>query len=250
MTPIQPSNAWLKSLDSAITKFYWKNKTPRIKLSTLQKPKSLGGLDAPNFTPYCLANHLQYIHRWTHPNQSDITWLDLEQNLYGNFQIADLPFFTQTIKKHSCFKSPTISSSLTAWWKFHNITNTKLSHLKLTPIWNNPDFTCNNKKLNFNSWKSNRITHLQHMFVEGNFSTFEDLVQKFGITDKQFLQYLQLKSSIKSSIKLTTNTPTVNLELTPTISQIICYDTIYKSGEEDSSAVKRWFINKIKQNTK
>jgi len=149
MTPIQPSTAWLKSLDSAITKFYWKNKTPRIKLSTLQKPKSLGGLDAPNFTPYCLANHLQYIHRWTHPNQSDITWLDLEQNLYGNFQIADLPFFTQTIKKHSCFKSPTISSSLTAWWKFHNITNTKLSHLKLTPIWNNPDFTCNNKKTQF-----------------------------------------------------------------------------------------------------
>lgn len=137
------------------------------------------------------------------------------------FRSQSCLFFTQTIKKHSCFKVPTISSSLTAWWKFHNITNTQLSHLKLTPIWNNPDFTCNNKTLNFNTWKNKGITHLQHIFVSGNFSTFEDLVQKFGITAKQFLQYLQIKSSIKSSIKSTTNTPMVNLELAPPISQLI-----------------------------
>uniref|UniRef100_A0A673NCB7 Reverse transcriptase domain-containing protein n=1 Tax=Sinocyclocheilus rhinocerous TaxID=307959 RepID=A0A673NCB7_9TELE len=52
MIPTQPSLTWFKSLDSIITRFYWKNKPPRIKLSTLQKPKSLGGLEAPHFYHY------------------------------------------------------------------------------------------------------------------------------------------------------------------------------------------------------
>lgn len=40
MIPIKPPPSWFKSLDSTISKFYWKNKTPRIKLATLQKPKT------------------------------------------------------------------------------------------------------------------------------------------------------------------------------------------------------------------
>lgn len=213
VTPIQPSTSWFKSLDSAIRKFYWKNKTPRIKLSTLQKPKTLGGLEAPNFTLYCLANHLQFVHRWTHPNQ----WLDLEQTICINLQISDLLFLSQEIRKHACFKAPTIGSSLTAWWKFHIITNTKPSPSKFTPICNNPNLTSHKKPLNSRTWKDKRITHLQHIFHNGKLSIFVDLVQKFGINNKHFLQYLQIKSSIKSTI----NTSMVNLELATPISQLI-----------------------------
>lgn len=49
MIPIHPPSSWFKSLDSVITRFYWKNKPQRIKLATLQKPKAQGGLNAPNF---------------------------------------------------------------------------------------------------------------------------------------------------------------------------------------------------------
>lgn len=62
MIPIQPT-----SLDSTIIKFYWKNKTPRIKLTIFLKPKILGGLEAPHFHHYALGNQLQYIHKWLHP---------------------------------------------------------------------------------------------------------------------------------------------------------------------------------------
>ena len=48
MIPTHPSLTWFNSLNSIITKFYWKNKTPRIKLTKLQKPKLQGGLDAPH----------------------------------------------------------------------------------------------------------------------------------------------------------------------------------------------------------
>lgn len=66
LTP--PTLVWFKSLDSIIAKFYWKNKTPRIKLSTLQKQ---GGLEAPHFYHYSLANHLHLIYKWLHPNPSE-----------------------------------------------------------------------------------------------------------------------------------------------------------------------------------
>lgn len=71
------------------------------------------------------------------PNQSNGTWLDLEQSICTNLQISDLPFCSSTIKKHPCFKALTIGSTLTAWWKFHSITNTKPSPSRFTPIWNN-----------------------------------------------------------------------------------------------------------------
>lgn len=46
----QPTATWFKSLDSIVTRFYWRNKTPRIKLTILQKPKTQGGLEAPVFS--------------------------------------------------------------------------------------------------------------------------------------------------------------------------------------------------------
>ena len=73
MIPTHSTLTWFNSLNSIITKFYWKNKTPRIKLTTLQKPKLQGGLDAPHFYFYSLANQLQYIYKWTHLSHSDHT---------------------------------------------------------------------------------------------------------------------------------------------------------------------------------
>ena len=48
MTPVTPPSGWFSSLDNAVTKFYWKHQQPQIKLATLEKPKHLGGLAAPN----------------------------------------------------------------------------------------------------------------------------------------------------------------------------------------------------------
>lgn len=163
MIPIQPITSWFKSLHSTITKFYCKNKTPRIKLTTRQKSKTLGGLAAPNFFHYALANQLQYIHKWMHPTPTESIWLDLEQTICKNIHISDLPFCSQSIKQHHAFKSPTIAAVQTAWWKFDHITITPLSPSELTPIWNNPDFTANKKPLYLHTWKDKGLPHLQHI---------------------------------------------------------------------------------------
>lgn len=69
---VRPPPTWFNSVDSKITKFNWKNKSPRIKLTTLQKPKGLGGLDGPNFHNYFLANQLNITTRWIYPTNSVI----------------------------------------------------------------------------------------------------------------------------------------------------------------------------------
>lgn len=217
MIPALPTLTWFKSLDSIITKFYWKNKTPRIKLSTLQKPKTQGGLEAPHLYHYFLANQLQNIYKWIHPNPSESTWLDVEQSVCKDINISDLPFYNQTIKKHNCFKTPTIATALTAWWKFHQITNTPLAPSKYTPIWNNPDFIVNKKPLNLRTWVDKGITQLQHILLNNNLAPFSHLVQKYGIGSNCFLEYLQIKSSIQSKI----DTQTINLDLPPPISELI-----------------------------
>lgn len=200
MTHLSPSASWFQSLDSIINKFYWKNTTPRIKLTTLQKPKSQGGLNAPNFHHYSLAIHLQYILKWTHPDTSDSIWTDIEQTICNNIQISDLPFLPPKIKKNPLFKTPTIAATLTAWWKLHQINNTPLSPSKYTPIWHNPELTLNNKPVNFQSWAKKGITHLHHIITNNTIIPLTDLTQEYGIGSKCFLEYSQLKSILKNKI--------------------------------------------------
>ncbi len=217
MISSQPSLHWFKSLDSIITKFYWKNKPPRIKLTTLQKPKTQGGLAAPNFHHYYLANQLQYIYKWIHPHQSDKAWLNIEQTFCKTIPISDLPFLSHSIKHHQCFEITTISATLTAWWKFHKVTNSTLGPSKSTPIWNNPDFRSNKKPFHFHTWSIRGITHLQHIIQNNTLVSFTHLVQEFGIRSNQFLEYSQLKSSIQAALDI----KTTNLNLPPSCSDLI-----------------------------
>lgn len=131
--------------------------------------------------------------------------------------ISDLPFLSKSIKKYPCFKLLTISSTLTAWWKFHKITNSTLTPSKLTPIWNNPDLLINKKSPHFHTWAEKGITQLQHIFQDNTLVSFTHLVQNFGIRSTQFLEYLQLQSSIQKAHEI----KNINLDLPPTTSAII-----------------------------
>ncbi len=79
MLPSAPTDKWFKAIDSLITQFNWINKKPKTKLSTLQKTKSHSRLDAPDFSFYYLAHQIQYIAKWIHQSNHNISWIDLEQ---------------------------------------------------------------------------------------------------------------------------------------------------------------------------
>lgn len=181
MIPFKPTSNWFHSLDSAIINFYSKNKKPKISLKTLQKSKAEGGLDAPDFYYYYIANQIQFLSKWLYPSTDYNCWLELEQEDSDNIKLSDLPFITNTLKRHDCFKNQIIASTLSAWWKALEITNTKLEPSLLSPIWHNPDFEINKKPLHLNNWEAKGITHLRHIFQNDTILTFSELLAKFEI---------------------------------------------------------------------
>ena len=187
MIPTTPIDNWFKTLNSLTTQFYWKYKNPRISLSTLQNKKSHGGLEAPNFHHYFLANQLQYLVKWINIQKHNYPWLELEQNQCTNISIADLPFLSQSRKKSNFCQRITINSTLTAWWKTNQITKSSLALNKYTPLWHNPMLTLQNKPFHFSTWAQKGITHLCHLFENNQFMSFNTLTQKYGIGREQFL---------------------------------------------------------------
>lgn len=204
MIPSLPNPSWFNSLNTAISHFYWKNKLPHIKLKTLQKSKSQGGLEAPNFELYHLSSQLKYLKQWLNPSDLDSHWLETEQALCKDIKLSDLPFVSETIK-HNCFLNISIASALTAWWKTLCIQGSMAAPSTRIPIWNNPDFTINRKPLHFTSWKHKGITHLHHILHDSRLIHFQQLIQKFEISSNHYLQYLQLRSTILPKLKNTSN---------------------------------------------
>ena len=140
MLPTEPTKKWFHNLDMLTSKLYWRNKKPMIKRTILQKDKKKGGLGAPNFRFYYLANQLHYLVKWRQTDDDCNPWLDVEQSYCNEISIADLPFLSKSIKYHECFKSMTISTTLKAWWKINKLTNFEMTPNIYTPIWHNPDF--------------------------------------------------------------------------------------------------------------
>ncbi len=174
MTPMNPAPGWF-SLNSAVNSFYWKGKRPRIKITTLQKPKQYGGLNSPNFYQYFLSHQLHYIWHWT--NNLNSPCLDTEQTTCNDLPIQHIAFIDKTVRTHSCFKFNTTNTTLTAWWKANDILNLKLSPATLTPIWHKPMFKINKEPINFPAWKKRGVTSLWHLFSGSSLMTFDFLKQ-------------------------------------------------------------------------
>lgn len=173
------------SLNSITSKFYKKNKKPWIKLVTLQKHKTQGGLEAPNFQNHYLIWQINY-------SISPVGSIQTNEQLVvrnrlsecQDISISDLPF--TTIKPHNCFNNiVTLSTSLTAWWKINKIFKSTMKPCKYTPIQHSPDFLLNKRTLIFNTREQSSIRHL---FQNKKFITFQHLVQKYDVRTKHNLQ--------------------------------------------------------------
>ncbi len=219
---------------------------PRISLKTLQKTKDKGGLDLPNFYHYFLANRLQHISGWLKHTLLDEPWLDVEQALCNNIEISDLPFISSISKRHVCFKSISISSSLTAWWEFLKMTESSLIPCKRTPIWNNPDILLNNNMINFTDWSCKGIKYLEHIFEGTDFIPFDKLIKQYGINKNRFLEYQQIKSIVKRKFK----SNHINLQIPPSVSDFLnlktpklmskIYRALSKIDESVSLPIAKW----------
>uniref|UniRef100_A0A671NWB5 Reverse transcriptase domain-containing protein n=1 Tax=Sinocyclocheilus anshuiensis TaxID=1608454 RepID=A0A671NWB5_9TELE len=85
MIPISPPK-FLEQTQSLISKFIWNNKRARIKSSTLQRTKLMGGLSLPNFKLYYWAFQLKALRVWMDEN-CKVLWKSIETALIFHTQI-------------------------------------------------------------------------------------------------------------------------------------------------------------------
>lgn len=198
MTPVTPPSEWFASLNTTITKFYWKKKRPRISLASLQRPKKYGGLGAPNFLLYFLAHQLLYVYQWT--RNDGPSWLDIENTLSQKLNVQNLLFINKSVKKLPCMKNSTIYTTLSAWWRVNEMYKFNFSVSNHTPLWNNPMFLMDNKPLTFPSWKKKGITELGHLFNKGQFMSFDQIQKIYNIPQSCTFEYIQLKGILKEYV--------------------------------------------------
>ncbi len=80
MLPLSPPPYYFKEINSIISKFIWNDKCPRIKLTTLQRTNSAGGLAVPNFELYYWSFQLKALHNWV-VSQSTVSWRVIEADV-------------------------------------------------------------------------------------------------------------------------------------------------------------------------
>ena len=46
----------------------------------------------------------------------------------------------------------------------------------------------------YKKWKEKGVTHLQHLFTNNTFKSFQELTEIFDLEENKYLKYYQLKS--------------------------------------------------------
>lgn len=72
MIPILFNHKIVKRLNGWFSSFIWCKRRPQIRLSVLQLPSAMGGLDLPDIKRYQLSAHLRYIADWVKGDASSI----------------------------------------------------------------------------------------------------------------------------------------------------------------------------------
>jgi len=128
------------------------------------------GLEVPNFQHYYFAVQLQYFVKLIQNDNHNNSWIEFNKTNTNIFtSVSDLPILTNSIKKMSYFKTITISSTLTAWWKAIQMINSSLAPCKYTPIWYNPDLKMYNIPIYLPTWHLKGITFFCYLFRNNKF---------------------------------------------------------------------------------
>lgn len=197
MLPLNPQTGYWDKIHSLITGFIWNNKRPRIKLVTLQREKSLGGWEVPNFKVYYWSFVLHSIKSWLDLTNST-SWRFLEDNLVYPYRLQDLIYAEVPLKQAKMCFGPIIATVLTTWklvTKYTNITTKWHYH---TPIFHNYNLLLGGRTLAYPIWSKNGIYILGQLFNTNGLCTFQEIQRQYNLQGFSFFLYLQLCSALKA----------------------------------------------------
>ena len=154
----------------------------------------MGGLDLPDIKRYQLSAHLKYIADWIENNASSV-WLDIEKSL------SNCPLKNQlVIDKLKCIKklysNPVTIQTVRAWRITQHMEGRSGLVLVFTPITDNSDFLPGTLDKAFKCWTAKGIFLPLDLFNGPILMTFNQVMEKYGISRNDLFRYFQVRDFI------------------------------------------------------
>uniref|UniRef100_A0A8D0ATN1 Uncharacterized protein n=1 Tax=Sander lucioperca TaxID=283035 RepID=A0A8D0ATN1_SANLU len=172
--PLNKFIAW----DKMISRFIWNSKKTRIKFKTLQLPKSKGGMALPNLTEYFYAAQLRPLPCWCRPDYES-KWKEMERKIQG-YQTQILVGDKHLIVPNSSIYTRNMEDMCTLRWFAYD---SKFKPGTYDPV--------------FKEWAQKGMT----VSAGGEFLSFQDLKTKYGLENKDFYRYMQLRNDFTKEIR-------------------------------------------------
>ena len=156
MIPLPPPVGFWDKLHSSVSAYIWKGKKPWIKLATLQRNKTDGGLSLPNFKLYYFSFVLRPLSVWLNSN-TQTSWRPLEESLVAPHRLQDLIYSNIPIKQCKLRHGPLISNLLSTCRVVEKLTKTTTVWHKCSPVFHNYKLLTANKPFFFPQWQQKGI---------------------------------------------------------------------------------------------
>lgn len=181
-----------------MTKFIWRGKRPRIRLTTIQRERQDGGLSFPNFKFYNWAITLRPLLTWL---QSDarVSWRALEEQMLAPYSFTNILHSNISLNQCRLKFGPIISYLIFIWRKVEKLSGCSSGWGPHCPIFNNDKLLIGGQPIQFPVWERNNITTLGDIYGERGLYTFQEICIKFGTPPSSFFFFLQLRSALKDS---------------------------------------------------
>lgn len=164
MLPLSPPNGYWRKLHSAISKFLWNNKRPRLKMSTIQRRRLDGGLAVPNFKLYFWSFSLRPLINWFNP-KAVVSWHALEEELVSPWRLQDVIFTNISIKQCQLSFEPLIAYVIQIWRNSQKSCAILCPWHLDSPIFNNNQLLIGRRPIIFSQWekKGSVMTYQAHL---------------------------------------------------------------------------------------
>lgn len=197
--PVELPKGKFQELDKLISRFIWQGKKPRIRYKTLQLAKDKGGLALPNIKNYHQAAQIKILVNICNPSYK-AKWKDIECQISSDIPIQAIIGDSGLI---NCLKdvNPWIKMSMRTWHRVINENKANEPYWIIKWIGYDVDFLPNRMDARFKQWADKGLAKYSDFFEGGILRQFQDLKNRFSLTNQDFYRFLQVRHYLNNIMK-------------------------------------------------